>query len=101
MEAILGGAAGTSEVNASCVPSGDQEMPAGGFSKSVSLAIWPESIQRMYSWGLPSRSETKARRVPSGDQRGDESEYVPVVKARWLVPSVLMTQRLETRRSVE
>ena len=38
-------------------------------------------------------------RVPSGDQRGDESPAVPVVSGRCSVPSKLTIQRLETRRS--
>ena len=40
-------------------------------------AVCPLSIQRTKTCGLPSLFEMKARRVPSGDQRGE----------RWLSPS--------------
>src|SRR5689334_943921 len=62
---------GTNCVNAIDLPSGDQAMALGARTRLVSSAVWPLSIHRTYSCGLPSAADTYASRVPSGDQRGE------------------------------
>ena len=82
------------------LPSGDQAMASGGSTRLVSSAVCPESIQRTYSCGLPSAADTYARRVPSGDQRGEMKFLLSERNGRLLVPSAFTIQRLRRARSV-
>jgi hypothetical protein len=92
--AIVGGLALTRAVKAIDRPSGAQAMPEGGCSSAVSVWTWSVSSQSTHSWVEPGRSETKAIREPSGDQRGAPSPNRPVVRGRWPVPSTPTTHRL-------
>jgi len=79
-------------VNAIVFPSGDQAAAPAPFGRSVSGRASPprrESTQTWAGWSLPSFSiaRLKARREPSGAQRGFVS--IPLVKARGAsLPSV-------------
>src|SRR5688572_5572394 len=91
---------GTSCEKAMDLPSGDQAMAPGACTRLVNKAVCPESIQRTYSCGLPSAADTYARRVPSGDQRGDMKFLLSERNGRWLVPSAFTSHRLRRARSV-
>jgi hypothetical protein len=78
-----------------CLPSGDHEMPIGGKSRLVNATVSPLSIQRLWICGVPLRSDVKSRMLPSGDHRGDESLYRPLVSGLLSVPSKSMIHRFE------
>src|SRR5262245_34758897 len=65
----------------SCVPSGDHSGAPAPSGIALSLRASPPVTSITYTCALPpSRSERKARRVPSGDQRGALSLPPPLVK---------------------
>src|SRR6188768_3019670 len=90
----------TNCVNAMDLPSGDQAMAPGASTRLVSSAVCPLSIQRTYNCGLPSAADTYARRVPSGDQRGELKFFASERSGRLLVPSAFTIHRLRRAPSV-
>ena len=65
------------------MPSGDHAACVTSSLRLVSLRGSPPATGITYSCeALSARSEVKARRVPSGDQRGSASAFSPLVNAR-------------------
>src|ERR1700676_5208646 len=92
--ARCGALPGTSDVKERVLPSGDQLLAPGVSSRLGSTAVCPESIQRTSICACPATKPTKARRVPSGDKRGEPSLRRPVVNGRCPLPSAATIHRL-------
>src|SRR6266487_4238517 len=86
---------GTSMANAIHFPSGDQVILVGDFCTLVTLAVWPVSSQRTKIWTEPSALDAYSNRLPSGDQRGEKSLALPLVRGRRSLPSKSTIQRLD------
>jgi len=71
--------AGSAAVKAIILPSGDQAKLSTALSQSVRRCASPPSGRMTKIWFLPLRALVKARRVPSGDQRGFEAPLSPRV----------------------
>src|SRR5262245_21703261 len=90
----IGSLSGTNEVKEICFPSGDHLMPFGACCRWVSCAFSRVSSHSTCNCFVPSRSERKATRLPSGDQAGEESLRAPDVNSRTREPSTSTIQRL-------
>src|SRR4051812_12107644 len=83
------GFSATNMVKARCLPSGAQVRLVGVAVSLLSLVVCWFSVDQVKICAVPSLLEMYARRLPSGDQRGEESLLLPVVMNWWLVPSRL------------
>src|SRR6202035_4676650 len=81
-------------------PSGDHDRPLGDSVRSVIRAAWPVCIHRTNNCGWPpSALETYARRLPSGDQRGEKCDPDPLATGVCVPVSMSMSQRVDCGRS--
>src|SRR6476646_1466541 len=69
------------KVKASFEPSGDQATEPTGSSRAVTASGQPASAATVQTWGTPLRSETNARRRPSGEKLGDEHDPTLAIRA--------------------
>ena len=76
----------TLEVSAIVRPSGDQTKFDTPVGMSVIFFASPPSTGMTQIWDVPSRSERNARRLPSGDQAGEESSASLRTKAHGVPP---------------
>jgi len=89
----------TRAANAIFVPSGDHAGSLGSSFSEVIFRASPPASGRTYSWAVFSspRDDVNARRLPSGDQRGDESRFAPDVSWRGAVDPSTDTSQIALR----
>src|SRR5439155_23870014 len=88
LQASSGQSGYTSLVNSRFLPSGEKSTPPASVEMRVTGAAAPPSAFMIQTWGEPLRSEMKAMRLESGDQRAHSLDSPALVSGRGVPPSM-------------